>query len=59
MAAMIYTQIESKKKIDWQTVVIRNKEDRMEYPKINILNNFSFFRQNVGVGLVHDAHKAN
>jgi hypothetical protein len=37
----------------------RNKEDRMEYAKANVPDNFSFFRQNVGVGPVFDARGAN
>jgi hypothetical protein len=40
-------------------VFTKNKEDRTEYAKADIPNNFSFFRQNVGVGPVLDACGAN
>jgi hypothetical protein len=38
---------------------IRNKEDRKEYAKADVPDNFSFFRQNVGVGPALDARGAN
>jgi hypothetical protein len=38
---------------------IRNKEDRTEYAKVDVPDNFSFFRQNVGVGPALDARRAN
>jgi hypothetical protein len=37
----------------------RNKEDRTEYAEADVPNNFSFFRQNVGVGPTLDARGAN
>ena len=43
IAAMVYAEIELKKKVDWQTILIRNKKDRMEYAKVDILDNFNFF----------------
>jgi hypothetical protein len=59
MAAMVYAEIELKKKVDWRTVFIRNKEDRTEYAKADVPDNFSFFPQNVGVQPALDAHGAN
>jgi hypothetical protein len=59
MAAMVYAEIELKRKVDWRTVFTRNKEDRTEYVKADVLDNFSFFRQNVGVGHALDACGAN
>jgi hypothetical protein len=32
-------------------VFTRNKEDRTEYAKVDVPDNFSFFRQNVGLDL--------
>jgi hypothetical protein len=48
-----------KRKVDWQTVFTRNKEDRTEYAKADVPDNFSFFPQNVGVQLALDARGAN
>ena len=59
MVATIYAEIELKKKVDWWTTLTRNKEDRMEYTKADILDNFNFFQQNIGVGPAPDAHRAN
>jgi hypothetical protein len=59
MAAMVYAEIELKRKVDWRTVFTRNKEDRMEYAKADVPDNFSYFRQNVGVGPALDARGAN
>jgi hypothetical protein len=59
MAAMVYAKIELKRKVDWRTVFTRNKEDRTEYAKVDVPDNFSFFRQNVGIGPVLDARGAN
>jgi hypothetical protein len=59
MATMVYAEIELKRKVDWQTLFTRNKEDRTEYAKADVLDNFSFFRQNVGVGPTFDARGAN
>jgi hypothetical protein len=59
MAAMVYAEIELKRKVDWQIVFTRNKEDRTEYAKTDVLDNFNFFRQNVGVGPAFDARGAN
>ena len=59
MVAMVYIKIKLKRKVDWRTVFIRNKEDKTKYAKADIFDNFSFFRQNVGDGLTPDAHVAN
>jgi hypothetical protein len=59
MAAMVYAEIELKRKVDWRTVFTKNKEDRTEYAKADVPNNFSFFRQNVGVGPALDTCGAN
>jgi hypothetical protein len=59
MVAMVYVEIVLKKKVDWRTVLTRNKEDRTEYAKADVPDNFSFFRQNVGVGPRLDARGAN
>ena len=59
MATMVYAEIELKKKMDWRTVYTKNKEDKMEYDKADIPDNFSFFRQNVGDGPIPDACGAN
>jgi hypothetical protein len=59
MAAMVYAEIELKRKVDWRTVFTRNKEDRTEYAKADVPDNFSFFPQNVGVGPALDACGAN
>jgi hypothetical protein len=40
-------------------VFIRNKEDRTEYAKVDVPDNFSFFPQNVGVRPALDARGAN
>jgi hypothetical protein len=40
-------------------VFTRNKEDRTEYAKADVLDNFSFFPQNVGVRPAFDASGAN
>jgi hypothetical protein len=59
MAAMVYAEIELKRKVDWQTIFTRNKEDRTEYAKADVSDNFSFFPQNVGVRPALDANGAN
>jgi hypothetical protein len=59
MAAMVYAEIELKRKVDWRTVFTRNKEDRTEYAKADVPDNFSFFPQNVGVRPPLDARGAN
>jgi hypothetical protein len=59
MAAMVYAEIELKRKVDWRTVFTRNKEDRTEYAKADVPDNFSFFAQNVRVGPALDARGAN
>jgi hypothetical protein len=59
MAAMVYAEIELKRKVDWRTLLTRNKEDRTGYAKADIPDNFTFFPQKVGVRLVLDAHGAN
>jgi hypothetical protein len=59
MAAMVYAEIELKRKVDWRTMFTRNNEDRMEYAKADVPDNFNFFRQNVGIGPGLDARGAN
>jgi chromosome segregation ATPase len=59
MVAMVYAEIELKRKVDWRTLFTRNKEDRTKYAKANVPDNFSFFQQNVGVGPALDARGAN
>ena len=56
---MIYAEIELKGKVDCRTILIRNKENRIEYAKADIFDNFSFFWQNVGVGPAFDARGVN
>jgi hypothetical protein len=56
MAAMVYAEIGLKRKVDWRTVFTRNKEDRTEYAKADVHDNFSFFLQNVEVRPALDAH---
>jgi hypothetical protein len=48
-----------KRKVDWQTLLTRNKEDRTEYVKADIPDNFNFFPQNVGIRPALDARGAN
>jgi hypothetical protein len=59
VAAMVYAEIELKRKVDWRTVFTRNKEDRTEYAKADVPDNFNFFPQNVGVRPALDARGAN
>jgi len=59
MAAMIYAEIELKKDVDWRTVFTRKKEDRTEYAKADIPDNFSFFREDVEDGPAPDARGVN
>jgi hypothetical protein len=59
MAAMLYTELVLKKKVDWRSLLTRNKGDRTEYVEKDVLDNFSTFQQNVGVGPTFDAHGAN
>jgi hypothetical protein len=59
MVAMVYAEIELKRKVDWRTVFTRNKEDRTEYAKADVPNNFSFFPQKVGVRPALDARGDN
>jgi hypothetical protein len=59
VAAMVYVEIELKRKVDWRTVFTRNKEDRTEYAKADVPDNFNFFAQNVGVQPTLDARGAN
>jgi hypothetical protein len=59
MAAMVYAEIELKRKVDWRTIFTKNKEDRTEYAKADVPDNFSFFPQNIGVRPALDAHGAN
>ena len=59
MAAMVYAEIELKKKVDWRTVLTRKKEDRTEYAKADIPDNFSFFPTNVEDVPAPDARGVN
>jgi hypothetical protein len=59
MAAMVYAEIELKRKVDWRTVFTRNKDDRTEYAKTDVPDNFSFFPQNVEVRPALDVRGAN
>jgi hypothetical protein len=59
MAAMVYAEIELKRKVDWRTVFTWNKEDRTEYAKADVPDNFKFFRQNVKFGPALDTRGAN
>jgi hypothetical protein len=59
MAPMVYAEIELKRKVDWRTIFTRNKEDRTEYAKADVPDNFSFFPQNVEVRPELDARGAN
>jgi hypothetical protein len=59
MVAMVYAEIELKRKVDWRTLLTRNKEDRTGYTKANILDKFTFFQEKVGVRPVVDARGAN
>jgi hypothetical protein len=43
IAAMVYAEIGLKRKVDWRTVFTRNKEDRTEYAKADVPDNFNFF----------------
>jgi hypothetical protein len=59
MATMLCAELELKRKVDWQTLLTRNKGDRIEYAERDVPENFNTFRQNVGVGPTLDAHRAN
>jgi hypothetical protein len=59
MAAMVYAEIELKRKVDWRTLLTRNKEDRTGYTKADIPDNFSFFQEKDGVRRALDARAAN
>jgi hypothetical protein len=59
MAAMVYAEIELKRKVDWRTVFTKNKEDRTEYAKADVPDNFNFFPQNVGVRPTLNVRRAN
>jgi hypothetical protein len=59
MAAMLYAELVLKRKVDWRTLLTRNKKNRTEYAEKDVPNNFNFFPQNVGVGLALDAREAN
>jgi hypothetical protein len=51
MAAMLYAELEVKRKVDWQILLTKNKGNRTEYAEREVLDNFSTFQQNIGVGL--------
>jgi hypothetical protein len=59
MAAMLYAELELKRKVDWRTLLTMNKEDKTEYAEKDVPDNFSTSQQNIGVGPVLDAHRAN
>jgi hypothetical protein len=59
MAAMVYAEIELKRKVDWRTRLTRNMEDRTGYTKADIPNNFTFFQEKDGVRPALDARGAN
>ena len=59
MAAMLYVELELKRKVDSQSLLTRNKRDITEYVERDMLDNFSTFQQNVGVGPTLDAYGAN
>jgi hypothetical protein len=59
MAAMLYAEMELKRKVDWRTLLTRNKGDRAEYAERDVPDNFSTVQQNVGVGPALNAHGAN
>jgi hypothetical protein len=59
MAAMVYAEIELTRKVDWRTLLTRNKEDRTGYAKADIPDNFTFFQEKDGVRPVLDARGAN
>jgi hypothetical protein len=59
MAAMLYAELELKRKVDWRTLLTKNKGDRIEYAKRDVPEKFNTFQQNVGVGPALDAHGAN
>jgi hypothetical protein len=51
MAAMVYVKIELKRKVDWQTLLTRNKEDKTGYEKADIPDNFTFSKKKTGFDL--------
>ena len=55
MAAILYADLELKRKVDWRTLLTRNKRNRTEYVKKDVPDNFSTFQQNIAL----DAHGAN
>ena len=59
MAVMVCVEIELKRKVEWQIVFTKNKEERTKYAKADVLDNFNFFQQNVRVGHALDARGAN
>jgi hypothetical protein len=59
MVAILYVELELKRKVDWRSLLTRNKGDRTEYVERDVLDNSSTFQQNVGVGPMLNAHGAN
>ena len=59
MVVMLYVELVLMRKVDWRLLLTRNKGDRMEYEEKDLLDNFSSFQQNVGIGFVLDVHGAN
>jgi hypothetical protein len=43
MAAMVYAKLQLKRKVDWRTLLTKNKEDITEYAKADVPDNFNFF----------------
>jgi hypothetical protein len=59
MAAMLYVELELKRKVDWRTLLTRNKEDKTEYAERDVPDNFSTFQQSVEVGHALVVYGAN
>jgi hypothetical protein len=51
MAAMVYAKIELKRKVDWRTLLTRNKEDRTGYAKADIPHTSIFSKKKTGFDL--------
>jgi hypothetical protein len=43
LAVMLYVELELTRKVDWRTVLTKNKEDRTEYAERDVHDNFSTF----------------
>jgi hypothetical protein len=51
MVAMLYVELVLMRKVDWRSLLTRNKGDRTEYAEKDVPDNFSTFQQNVGPDL--------